>query len=341
MGKRIFNVFFASVSILLLILDSQTALLGAQSAVALCISSVIPSIFPFLVLSGMLTAAINGIDLRIFRPLSRLTGIPVGTEGIFLTGILGGYPAGAQAVHQAWIKGQLSKEEANRMLAFCNNAGPAFLFGILGTKFTYGWIPWVLWGVHILSAITVAVLLPKNRNINQTLPPVSLVSLTQALKTAVATMGCICGWIVLMRVILAFLERWVLWLFPVEVRVGIYGFIELANGCCSVASVSSQGLRFILCSVMLAFGGICVVMQTASVTGKLGIMHYLRGKALQTIISLILSSTIQMFIFQASERTEISPFFLIPCLLFALLYCIILRKKENKNNSSIPALIGV
>lgn len=339
MGKRIVNDIFAAAGILLLILDSRTALLGAQSAVELCISSVIPSLFPFLVLSGMLTAAINRANLRILRPLGHLLGIPAGTEGIFITGILGGYPTGAQAVHQAWSKGQLSREEATRMLAFCSNAGPAFLFGILGTKFTYSWIPWLLWGIHILSAIAVAVILPAKRNGVRKLSTASPVTVTQALKTAVVTMGYICGWIILMRVILAFLDRWVLWLFPTEVRICFYGFIELTNGCCDADAVSTQGLRFILCSAMLAFGGICVAMQTASVTGKLGIKQYLKGKTLQTIISFLLSATIQLFVFESSESAQISPILILSLLLLILLYCAILRKNEKK--SSIPALIVV
>ena len=339
MNKRVVNGIFASVGILLLILDSQTALFGAQSAVALCISSVIPSIFPFLVLSGMLTSAINGSDLRILRPLSRLTGLPVGTEGIFLTGILGGYPIGAQGVHQAWSKGQLTKEEASRMMAFCSNAGPAFLFGILGTKFNQGWVPWLLWGIHILSAIAVAMILPRNPYKSRKLPSSSPLSITQSLKTAVVTMGYICGWIVLMRVILAFMDRWILWIFPTEVRVGIYGFLELANGCCSVASISSPGLRFILSGVMLAFGGICVAMQTASVAGELGIKNYLMGKILQTVISFVLCTFIQFFVFNSSERAEIPQYLLLPSFLGMILYGVIQWKKQKK--SSISSLVSV
>lgn len=339
MGKRMTNGIFATVGILLLIMDSRTALMGAQSAVTLCVSSVIPSLFPFLVLSGMLTSVINGANLRILRPLSRLISIPAGTEGIFLTGILGGYPTGAQAVYQAWQKGQLSKDEATRMLSFCSNAGPAFIFGILGTKFTYNWIPWLLWGIHILSAIAVAVMLPRSQYITRELPLSSPASITESLKTAVTTMGYICGWIVLMRVVLTFLDRWVLWLLPMEARVGIYGMLELTNGCCSADTVSLQGLRFVLCSTMLAFGGICVVMQTSSVTGELGIRQYLRGKVIQAVISFLLSATIQMFMFNNSEQVQISPYLLPIFLLVILIYRVILQKNEKKSSNS--AFIGV
>lgn len=338
MRKQILRGGFAAVGILLLILDSRTALSGAQSALELCLCSVIPSIFPFLVLSGVLTAAISGANLRFLRPMGRLLGIPGGSEGIFLTGILGGYPTGAQAVYQAWRQGQLSKEEARRMLAFCSNAGPSFLFGIIGTKFSQGWMLWLLWGVHILSAMAVAAILPGRSNRQRSISS-SPITLTQSLKSAVITMGYICGWVVLFRVILAFLDRWILWLIPIDARVGIYGVLELANGCCSLDLVASPALRFILCSAMLAFGGICVAMQTASVVGELGMGRYLWGKILQTIISLLLSAFLQWLLLPSADRIAISPALFFVSVILILLFVVIARK--NKNRGSIPAIIGV
>lgn len=339
MGKRIFGGSLAALGILLLILDSRTALDGAQDAIELCLSSVIPSIFPFLVLSGILTPAICGMNAPFFRALSRILGIPAGSEGIFLTGFLGGYPTGAQAVHQAWQRGQLNKEDAQRMLAFCSNAGPSFLFGILGTKFSDHWMLWALWSIHIFSAIVVAIILPRRKDAVRKILPTSPVTLTQSLKKAVATMGCICGWVILFRVMLAFMDRWLLWLLPVEARVGIYGFLELANGCCSGDLISSDGMRFIIISGMLAFGGICVAMQTASVTGQLGMGYYLPGKILQTCVSIFLSIIVQRFLFPASEKVALSPVILA---IFPVLICLFAYiPRKSKKRGSIPSPVGV
>ncbi len=339
MGKRFFRGSLATLGILLLILDSRTALKGAQEAIEMCLSSVIPSIFPFLVLSGILTPAICGMNVPFLRPLSRIMGIPSGSEGLFLTGILGGYPTGAQAVYQAWQRGQLSKEDAHRMLAFSSNAGPSFLFGILGAKFPQFWMLWVLWGIHIFSAIAVAVIIPRCENASRNISPVPSVTLTQSLKNAVMTMGCICGWVILFRVMLAFLDRWFLWLLPVDVRVGIYGFLELANGCCSMDLATAVGTRFILTSAVLAFGGICVAMQTASVTGQLGLGQYMSGKILQTCISVLLSVVVQWLAFPASEKVTSSPVLLLVCIVFIFLFAYIPRK--SKKRGSIPSPVGV
>ena len=339
MIKKILPGVFSALGILLLILDSKTALAGARDGIELCLISVIPSIFPFLVLTGILTPAIFGARIPVLRPLSRILGIPAGSEGIFLTGIMGGYPTGAQAVHQAWRQGQLNNEDAKRMLAFCSNAGPSFLFGILGTRFPEIWMPWLLWGIHIVSAVAVAVLMPGKNSTPYTNCPPTSVTLTDSLKKAVATMGCICGWVVVFRVMLAFLDRWLLWLFPLELRVGIYALFELANGCCKVDLIASDGLRFILCSGMLAFGGICVAMQTASVTGELGMGKYVQGKLLQAMISIILSAIAQYFLFSPTEKVALSPVFVAILMLFAAVTTIICLK--SKNRASILTPVGV
>ena len=95
MRGRMWSGIFAAFGLLLLILDAKTALQGAQEAVVLCTSVVIPSLFPFFVLSGMLASAASGGGNKSLRPLERLLGVPIGAGGLFLTGLLGGYPTGA------------------------------------------------------------------------------------------------------------------------------------------------------------------------------------------------------------------------------------------------------
>lgn len=337
--KKSFSLgIFAAAGMLMLILDSRTALEGAQEGIDLCLRAVIPSLFPFLVLGSMLTSS-TGNAGRLFRPLDRLLYIPEGAEGIFLTGILGGYPTGARAVAQAYQNGQLSREEANRMLTFCSNAGPAFLFGILGTKFTNWATIWVLWGIHILSAIVVARLQPRRRYALQVKMETQAVSPTQALKQAVSTMGCICGWVVLFRIFLYFCSKWILWAFSAPVQIGLSGLLELTNGCCALNLIESESVRFVLCSALLAFGGICITMQTASVIGQLSLGAYLRGKLLQTAISVVLALIISCILFSADENAAVSLYTGLILAIFGLLFRYLQRCRQKR--SSILAKVSV
>ena len=325
--------------IFLLIMDPQTGLAGASEGLELCIRTVIPSLLPFFFLSVLLTSHLAGKETPWLRPVGKLLRLPTGGEAIFLIGILGGYPVGAQAVAQAWSAGRLDQQNARRMLGFCSNAGPSFLFGILGAVFSSPAAPWALWFIHILSAMLVGILLPGCKQAAMAAPERGSMAPSQALERALRIMANVCGWVILFRVVICFLDRWVLWLFPAVVKNILLGTLELTNGCCMLGSIKSEGLRFILASCFLAFGGLCVSMQTVSVTGKLGTGWYFPGKVLQTMFSFLMAWGYQAIFYPASSRAAMRPVVVGPAL--AVVILLILYLKKYKNNSSIPALSGV
>ena len=132
----------AGIGFLLLILDGRTALAGAAAGIELCIKSVIPTLFPFFVLSDVLICALWGGKSSLLRPLGRLFGMPEGAESLLLSAFLGGYPVGTKEVSKACASGQLKKEDALRLLSFCNQPGPAFLFGMVGPCLPERWMAW-------------------------------------------------------------------------------------------------------------------------------------------------------------------------------------------------------
>lgn len=339
MKRRLCYGIFAGVGMMVLILDSKTAIDGATQAVTLCLTTVIPSLFPFFVLANLLTDSFSGTQNFLLRPLGRLLGLPLGAEGIFITGLLGGYPTGAQAVARAWENGSISEYDARRMLSFCSNAGPAFLFGILGSKFSGMHTVWLIWGIHILSAVLTARISYGTPERSYAWYSVAHTDLSDALKRAVTSTSLICGWIILFRVLMSFCSRWFLWLLPQNVQVAVYGALELAGGCCSLDAVTNEGLRFVLASAMVSFGGVCVAMQTASVTGKLGTKTYWTGKLLQSSISVCVAYFTQLFLFLADQRFTLPRLLVIGGVL-SLSLCILLSRKQQKA-TSIPAIVGV
>ena len=92
------------------------------------------------------------------------------------------------------------------------------------------------------------------------------ITLNSALERGIRIMGSICGWVILFKICLCFFDHWVMRLFPSEVKYILYGFTELANGCWLLTSLKNESLRFVLCNCFLSFGGLCVIMQTSSVT---------------------------------------------------------------------------
>lgn len=318
--------FFTSIGLLIVILDGKSALEGAQHGVELCLKTVIPSLFPFFVLSVLTVSFLSGEDLSFLRPIGKLLGIPDGMESILIPAFLGGYPVGAQCVASAWKHGQLQKRDAERMLAFSSNAGPAFLFGMAAIQFPGKWAPWILWLIHILGAVFAAIMLKPERPEKMKMKETDPISITDALQSSLKVMANVCGWVILFRVLIHFLKRWLLWFLPTWLQILITGLLELSNGCCELAGISDHTVRFLICSMILGFGGLCVTLQTSSVTRGLSLRFYLIGKLLQTLFSLGVGTGLLLYNW-------------LPLGILLAASVLFLRKKQKK--SSIQATVGV
>lgn len=117
----------------------------------------IPTLFPFMVLSGVIIRMdLTDAFVKMLNPI--LGGLfrirPACVYGM-LVGFLCGFPMGAHVAAQLYEQGQISKAEAAYLLSFCNNIGPVyflsfvmsvlslgkpapFLFGMYGLPFLYG-----------------------------------------------------------------------------------------------------------------------------------------------------------------------------------------------------------
>lgn len=315
----------AAAGLLLLILDGKTALEGANQGIQLCMQTVIPALFPFLLLSVWFTGSLSGFSHPLLVPLGRLFHIPVGMESLLIPAFLGGYPAGAQCIGQAAASGTLSRKTGERLLAYCSNAGPAFLFGMTAALFSRASVPWLCWAIQILSALTAAQFFSPRLEA-ASLPKSPAPTLAQSMHTALGAMASICGWVILFRLIGAFAQRWLLHTVPAWGQALIIGLLELSNGCCMLGSVESPELRFVLCNAILSFGGICVAMQTASVAPGFSLRYYLLGKCLQCLTAAVLA---------------IAAVFRLWAIFAAWLLLVLVLHLPNQKNSSIPAESGV
>lgn len=255
--------------------------------------------------------------------------MPAGTESFLLIGFLGGYPAGAQAVIQSWRDGVLDEKNARRLLAFCNHPGPAFLFGICGRLFQDPWTVWILWGILILSALLTAHSIPQQTVAECGLRRKSATTLPKALESAVKTMGIICGWVILFRILIGYLQILPLAGIHPAIRCLLLGLLELTNGCCMLSIIQSTGLRFLLAALLLSFGGVCVLMQTASVAGSLGVRSYLRGKLMQTGFVFLLALPISACMEGVSP--SILPLLCLPMAIIAVFSSVICKKRSRNS----------
>ena len=119
----------------LLLLRPEAAAEAVRDGLSLCARTVIPSLFPFFVVVSLLLRlgladCLQGVCGPFMGPMFRLRGV---CALPLLTGLLGGYPSGAKTAADLYHQGRITRREAELLLGFCDNCGPAFLLGYVGS----------------------------------------------------------------------------------------------------------------------------------------------------------------------------------------------------------------
>jgi sporulation integral membrane protein YlbJ len=134
---------------------------AAKDGLILWAESVVPSLFPFFVASDLLCKT-NLIPLagkylgKIMKPIFNEPGE---SAIAIIIGTISGYPVGAKVVCKLVRENKISKEEAERLLAFCNNSGPLFILGTVGIAlFGNKTIGIILLVTHILASLSVGII---------------------------------------------------------------------------------------------------------------------------------------------------------------------------------------
>lgn len=297
--KNLILLFLLLAAMGCLLLGSARAAEAVRTGLRLCAQSVIPSLFPFFVLSTLF------ISLGFARQLGTVLARPArtlfhcgGAGGIaFLLGIIGGYPVGGRTVGELYIQGLCEKKEAEHLLAFCNNSGPAFILGIAGvTLFSSSRVGAWLYLIHVLSAVLSGIALRPRQA-----PPLKKPSAAGAPSFASAFIGAVqsgfsailnvCGFVIFFLVILSFFSYFT------GLHQGlILGLLELTNG---ILSLTPDRAGFLSAAVLLGFGGLSVHCQTAAVLSgtDLSLKYYWLGKLMQAGFSFLLAIPISRLFF--------------------------------------------
>lgn len=304
-----------------LVIFSKSNLIAAQNGLKLWATTVVPSLFPFFVLTELLSHTnivyyLGKLLNKIMRPIFH---VPGECAFAFIMGLLSGYPVGAKIVSNLRSQGICTREEGNRMLAFTNNSGPLFIISSVGISlFGDTKTGFLLLTTHILACITVGIVLAKlsvqktnsktyavySTHTSKKTEPITFSRLGEILgksiNNAISTILMIGGFIVIFSVIISilkhshFLEYTSNLLKPILSLLGLdlnfaepilAGLIELTNGVSLVSKIAIKNIsqNVIISAFLLGFGGISILLQVFSLLSKtdLSIKTYFIGKLMQ------------------------------------------------------------
>ena len=273
-----------------------------QEALRLCARSVIPSLFPFMVVTSVLLSLGFG-ELAapwlagLMEPLFR---VPGAGSAALLLGLVGGYPIGAQTAAELYRDGLVSREEAERILAFCNNSNPVFLISVLGAG-VFGSVRagvWI-WLIHVFSALltglafrgTGAGARPSRTADRPVFRAMGLIpAFVGAVRSSVSGMLSVCGFVAFFYVLAHPLAA-------LGGRLGpcLVGITELFS---VTPLLTPDRFGFILAAGAAGWGGISVLCQTLAVLEGSGLRlrNCLLGKAVQGLLSLLLAALLAGYV---------------------------------------------
>ncbi len=317
--KNRFAIIAPLCGLFVLLTASQQAIESCRYGLRLCLDLILPSLFPFFIVSILLSQ--SGFPVLLGRNLAPLANRLYHVSGTgftaLLVGFLGGYPMGASYLASLLQNRLVSQDEAEYLLSFCNNSGPAFLIGAIGVS-CFGSVRTgvFLYGIHIFSALATGILFRgNNRKYTETvLPTVSLNYsfsglFTSAVHQAVSAILQVCGFVVCFSVftglldsngLLSFLEQRLSSCTTIPqsaIRCVLIGFWELGGGISALLDAPSTPIVLAIASAIVSWGGISVHFQTFSVlsgTNAKGALHT-AGRLVSALISFLLTYFLASF----------------------------------------------
>ena len=252
---------------------------GVRQGLEICINTLLPSLFPFLILSSFLTksGADSFLGKALGRPICAALGLSPGGVGALLLSILCGFPIGTITATALLERGELDCAEWERLMPILNNPGASFLIGavgggMLGSVRAGVALFCIVWLSALLLALTERLLMGrKTVGAAVALPPTShstlTADLTASIGGALATLLPIFSFVIFFSCLATCLSAALAALgAPVALSVLIIGFLELTAGVGKATSALSVQTAFCLCAAFSGFSGLSFCLQFAAMT---------------------------------------------------------------------------
>ena len=285
----------AAACTLALLCRPQAAAEGFASGLLLCTRSLLPALFPFFVVSALLTAA-PGAELlaRPLRPLARACGLTGADAALMLLlSWLGGYAVCARLAGDAVHAGRMDRDQAQRFWIVGCCSGPGFVIGCVGGLMLGSVrLGALLYGLQLAANFCAAAVLslaglpagePSVGQGDAAGPPLSLPG---AIGNAVDSSLTVCGCMLFFRVMGAVAESFL----PADAAAAavLRGLLEVTAGCDAFAAMGGGA----------ALRGVCLCLSLLG----LSVFVQLRALAKLPLSPLLLSRGVHAVVLQGLVR---------------------------------------
>ena len=266
-------------SVLLYLRHGTVAAEAVRRGLTLCAKTLIPSLFPFMVVAELTVRC--GVGRSLARPLVRVFGRVLGLSEsggcALVLGMLCGFPVGAKVAASCYRSGTMDERELNGVLGMCSVPSAAFLMGAVGEGLLgSASIGKALLGLTVCSALAVGALLhfvPRTRATHAARRPGNAAAdnerdasmLSSSVSSAASAMLGICATVVVFSALIGVLEPYLQAMgLPALARAALCGVLELSTGTARAAALPPTEAA-VLCAAMAGWAGLSVHCQILSV----------------------------------------------------------------------------
>lgn len=290
-----------------LLLYPQAALESTRSGLLLWYSSVLPVLFPFMLLCSLLLKfdCLKRLPDFLTRPFQIVFGVSTGGVFAIISGFLCGFPMGAKITSDLKREGKISREEARFLLGFVNNLSPAFIMSFLASeqmkcpRHKLLFLSNILGAAILYGAVTSVFYRQKKGGLSFSHTYTALHSQSVAdicnqidlcIYDTVFNTVKLGGYITIFKIISDAVLRVIPLTHPLFLFLG--ASIEVTGGIHLLASSRlSFPVKYVLVNALCAFGGLSALAQTVSIAslGRDELFYYIKSRVAITLLSAALS----------------------------------------------------
>ncbi|MEG1125507.1 MAG: hypothetical protein RSE10_02330 [Oscillospiraceae bacterium] len=292
--QKIMNVltlFFVIFCIISVFMRPEIAFEGIMLGLNDCYNRIIPSLFPFMVLSGILMASPLAKYLGvIFFPYAKALKIKNRRVPLaILLSLIGGFAVCANVISNLFADKEITKRDAELLLCCCVGAGPAFTisaigYSMLNSKKTGIIIYTCLLLSNLITGIILSVIMPKNSMLSdKALHQIqSKTNAVKIIENSTASILVLCGFITIFRFFTAIIT-------PPNannaIKFIVAGLFEITSGCS--AAMNCGAMKAYCACGALSVMGMSVFMQVKYICKEeISIMPLLLSRLLHLPLAL-------------------------------------------------------
>ena len=298
MSKRIIDFCLNSLLIIIFIyifLYSNTVKITIIYGINIWINNLIPTLFPFLLISKLL------IYYNIIEHLNKIFGyfiekiykVSKNSSFIVIISMFTGFPTGSIYIKEMLENNYITIEEANKLITFTSFANPLFVISVIGeTLLNNKEIGIFIFIIHLITGLSVGLLFKcdkKSINIvnNNSLKDSFITILMKSINTSFITLVNMLGIIIFFLIIISLINT----IIPNNIfTIILNGIIEITSGI-TYLTKSKLNLKLVssLIGAFISFNGISVHFQIKSIIDNTHIkyVYFLFARILHSLLCFV------------------------------------------------------